>query len=104
MTQQTTITDYVLEKDDLAVGLTRPALVFGVTITTAFSHLMLAALSYIYTRSFMLLPIFIVSYFVSARFSVKEPRFLNIYYQKFTKAPPVLNAAFWGHCNSYSPE
>lgn len=96
--------DYVIEIDDLAVGLTRPPMIFGVSMTVAFVHLMIAALSYIYLRSLITLPIVGISFLVCAHLSIKEPRFLDIRFQQFTKTPPVLNSGFWGKCNSYSPE
>jgi len=96
--------EYKVEIDDLAVGLTRPPMVFGVALTVAFTNLMLAALSYIYIRSLSFLLLFILFHFVAAQLSVKEPRFLDLRLRQFMATPPVRNYVFWGKCNSYTPE
>jgi type IV secretion system protein VirB3 len=96
--------EYTIEVDDLALGLTRPSMVFGVTITVAFSNLMIAALSYIYTRSFYLIFLVAIFHLIATQLSVKEPRFLDLRFRQFTLTPPVLNYNFWGKCNSYAPE
>lgn len=93
-----------MEIDDLAIGLTRPPMIFGVTLTVAFSNLMLATLSYIYLRYLYLLPIFVLLHFIAVQLSVNEPRFLDLFFSYITKTPPVLNYVFWGKCNSYQPE
>lgn len=95
---------YTIEVDNLAVGLTRPPMVFGVMLEMAFFNLMICMLGYVITRSIWLIPFFGILHLIAVRISVKEPRFLNLFSLWLTKTPPVLNALFWGHCNSYSPE
>ncbi len=96
--------EYSLEVDDLAVGLTRPSMICGVMVKVAFSNLVLCALGYVYTRSIWVLPIFGLLHLVAVRLSIKEPRFLELWIKKLTQTPPVLNRAFWGGSNSYSPD
>lgn len=95
---------YNIELDDLAVGLTRPAMVFGVTLTVAFLNLVLCSLAYVYTQTLYVIPIFAILHLVAIRISMKEPRFLEIYMRWINRTPPLLNYRFWGNCNSYLPE
>lgn len=93
--------DYTIEVDDLALGLTRPAMVLGVMINVAFANLMLCALAYIYTRTIYVLPIIGLLHLAAMRLSIKEPRFLELWIKKFTLTPPVLNRLYWAGTNSY---
>lgn len=96
--------DYSIELDNLAVGLTRPAMVFGVTLTVAFLNLVLCSLAYVYTKTLYVVPLFAILHLIAVRISIKEPGFLEIYLRWINRTPPVLNYGFWGHCNSYLPE
>lgn len=96
--------EYEIEIDDLALGLTRPPMIFGVTVKVAFGNLVLCALGYIYTRSFYVVPLFGILHLVSVCLSIREPRFLELWLKKITKTPPILNHKFWGGTNSYSPD
>lgn len=95
---------YTIEIDNLAVGLTRPPMVFGVMLEVAFFNLMLCTLGYLHLHSIWVIPLFGVLHLIAVRLSIHEPHFLNLFLLWLTKTPPILNAAFWGYCNSYSPE
>ena len=96
--------DYQIEIDELAVGLTRPPMFFGVMMQVALVNIMLGTIGYIYLKTFYIIPFCALLHFIAMRLSIKEPRFLMQYYLYFAKTPPVLNIVFWGNCNSYFPE
>jgi type IV secretion system protein VirB3 len=94
--------DYKIEIDNLALGLTRPPMIFGVSLQVAVWNMIFAALAYVYLHSFYVLIFFGFIHLIAVRLSIKEPRFLELYIRRFSKTPPVLNNSFWGGCNSYS--
>ncbi len=96
--------EYQIEIDDLAVGLTRSPMFLGVMLQVAVINMLLCTLAYVYLKTLYVVPFFALLHLIAARFSIKEPRFLEIYYKWITKTPPVLNVLFWGKCNSYLPE
>jgi len=95
---------YTIEIDNLAVGLTRPPMVFGVMLEVAFFNLMLCTLGFLYLHTLWIIPFFGILHLIAVRISIYEPRFLILFFIWLTQTPPAFNARFWGHCNSYSPE
>lgn len=92
---------YTIELDDLALALTRPPMAFGVMLKVAMINLMLCAISYAITHSCYVLIIFGLFHLIAIKLSIKEPRFIEIYFFSFIKTPPNLNYLIWGKCNSY---
>jgi type IV secretion system protein VirB3 len=95
---------YTIELDDLALGLTRPPMAFGVMMKVAMFNLMLCFLAFIFSKSFYVIPLFGLLHLISVQLSIKEPRFIELHALKFIKTPPVLNYVVWGKCNSYRPD
>lgn len=93
-------TEYEIELDELAIGLTRPPMIWGVMLPVVVVNMLLCTLSYVYLKSFYVCPFFVAFHWIAMRFSIKEPRFLMLYFKYFQKTPPVLNTPYWG-CNSY---
>ncbi len=96
--------DYKIEIDDLALGLTRPPMIFGVSLQVAVWNMIFCALAYVYIHTFYVFPFFGLVHLIAVRLSIKEPRFLDLNIRRYSKTPPVLNARFWGGCNSYALE
>lgn len=100
----TEISEYQIEIDDLAVGLTRPPMFFGVKLQTAILNLMCCILSYVFFQTIWVVPIFGLLHLIAMRISIKEPRFIDLYISYLSYTPPLKNVIFWGKCNSYFPK
>lgn len=94
-------TPYQMEVDELAIGLTRPSLLMGVSIQLFFANILLCALVFIHTRSFLAIPLWLVLHVWMVRCSIKDPRFLTLWVMAFVMTPPVLNRWYWDKTNSY---
>lgn len=96
-------TEYSIEVDQLAVGLTRPPMLMGINIRLLFANMMFCALVFINVHTFFAIPLFIILHLLLLRFSVKDPKFLYLWTMAFIKTPPNLNYWYWGKANSYEP-
>ena len=92
-----------IEKDHLALGLTRSPMFMGTNIKTFFANVVLCTLICIDAHTFLGIPLFIFLHLLMVKFSIKEPDFLFIRAKTLIKTPPVLNRWYWGNANSYEP-
>lgn len=97
------VTNYQIEIDPLAVGLTRQPTFMGVNIRIFFSNVLLCSLICIDLHTIIGIPLFIILHCGLVRLSEKEPNFIFILSKSFFKTPPTLNSLFWGKVNSYEP-
>ena len=91
-----------LESDPLFLGLTRPAMAFGVTYTWFLVEAFVLVIYFINTSDFLGLfvatPILHgVGYFICA----KEPRFMDMLIIKSAKCMKCKNARFHGNTQSF---
>ena len=94
---------YEVEKDHLALGLTRSPMFMGVNIRLFFGNVVLCALICIIAHTFWGVPLFFLLHLIAVRLSIKEPDFFYLHIASFIKTPPMLNRWYWGKLNSYEP-
>ncbi|WP_333023650.1 type IV secretion system protein VirB3 [Wolbachia endosymbiont of Pentidionis agamae] len=90
-----------IQTDQLFKGLTRPAMILGVTFTFAIFNLLISVLTFIYSNDlrvlFFLGPGIHMLGFIA---SSKEPLFIEIFMIKLQKCSRCLNRFYHG-ANSY---
>ncbi|MEY3196738.1 MAG: hypothetical protein RLZZ59_104 [Pseudomonadota bacterium] len=89
-----------LGADPLFVGLTRPTMIFGVSIQFGMLNMIISVLAFIQTSSFRILPIAFLIHAVGYILCFKEPRFMELYINKFSRCNQCPNKMFYG-ANSY---
>lgn len=95
--------NYIIDKDILAIGLTRSPMFMGVNIRIFFGNLVMCTLICIDAQTWFGIPLFALLHLTLVRFSIKDPNFLFVLCKAFLKTPPVFNWRFWGGLNSYEP-
>lgn len=90
-----------LSVDPLFVGLTRPTLIFGVSIAYAMLNMMICTIWFINTSNFTIMPIGLIVHGIGYMACFKEPRFVELYINKFSKCNQCPNKSYYG-ANSYS--
>ncbi len=89
-----------LSTDPLFVGLTRPTLIFGVSIQFGLLNMLISVVAFIQTASFEILPLAFLIHGAGYIMCFKEPRFMEIYINKFQKTNQCSNRMYYGS-NSY---
>ncbi|WP_375327079.1 VirB3 family type IV secretion system protein [Candidatus Tisiphia endosymbiont of Nemotelus uliginosus] len=89
-----------LTSDPLFVGLTRPAMIFGVSIKFFALNLIIAMTLFIQSNSIMNLFVAFVIHLIGYIICFKEPRFVEIFLNKSSKCSQCPNKSFYG-ANSY---
>lgn len=92
-----------LERDALALGLTRPPLWMGIPVKIVFPLGFLSMWLFVLTKSLWVIPIAGCFYVITLFFSTKEPRFYEYAIRLFTKTPSLPSKAHWNKTNSYEP-
>lgn len=91
-----------LRSDPLFLGMTRPAMVFGVTFSSFLLNVMASTIAFLATadlRGFLLfLPVHGLAYLLCLR----DPRIFDLLAARAMRTPPTPNSAFWG-AKSYRP-
>ncbi len=90
-----------LEVDMLFLGLTRPAMIFGVSYMIVGMNFITCMFFYILSSSFKVIPIMLVLHLVAYLLSQKEPLFLQLFMVKQQKCNKCKNRFFHGMTNSY---
>ena len=94
-----------LSSDPLFVGLTRPSMIFGVSIQYAMLNLMVSVTIFIQESSVYIIFVAAVVHLIGYLLCFKEPRFmelyLNLYLNYAGKCNQCPNKSYWG-ANSYS--
>lgn len=91
-----------LSVDPLFVGLTRPPMIFGVTIEYAMLNFMISIILFIQDVNIYILFIALITHAVGYILCFKEPRFMNIYINYLNKCNQCPNRSFYC-ANSYKP-
>jgi type IV secretion system protein VirB3 len=89
-----------LQADPLFVGLTRPAMIFGVSIKFAALNMILSMSLFIQSNSIMNLAVAVVIHMIGYVICFKEPRFIELLLKKSSKCSQCPNKSFYG-ANSY---
>lgn len=90
-----------VKTDQLFKGLTRPALIFGVSYAYALLNLVITTLGFMYSESFMvLLVVGPVIHGIGYLASSKEPLFVELFLVKTGKCSKCKNKFYHG-TNSY---
>ncbi len=90
-----------LTSDPLFVGLTRPSMIFGVSIQYAMLNLMVAVTIFIQKSSVYIIFIAAVVHLIGYLLCFKEPRFMELYLNYAGKCNQCPNKSYYG-ANSYS--
>ena len=91
----------VLKTDPLFVGLTRPTMIFGVSITYAMLNIMICCMYFINTSDFSIVILAAFVHAIGYLACFKEPRFMELYIIKLNKCNQCPNQSYYG-ANSYS--
>jgi type IV secretion system protein VirB3 len=89
-----------VSSDPLFVGLTRPTMIFGVSVQFGMLNMMIFVLAFIQTSSFRIIPLAFLIHGIGYILCFKEPRFMEIYINKFDKCNQCSNRMYYGS-NSY---
>lgn len=89
-----------LQNDPLFVGLTRPTLIFGVSLQYAMLNMVVCGVYFIQTSSLYSIFIGIIVHIIGYVLCFKEPRFMELYMIKFGKFNQCPNSSYYG-ANSY---
>ena len=89
-----------LNKDPLFVGLTRPTLIFGVSLPFAILNMIGSITYFIQTSSIKVLFVAVTVHLVGYILCFKEPLFLELFINKSGKCNKCGNKGYYG-ANSY---
>jgi type IV secretion system protein VirB3 len=94
------MSEYTMVSDPLFVGLTRPNLIFGVSLKFAMLNMVASVIGFIQTNNFKIVLVAMVLHGIGYMLCLKEPRFLELYIMKFSKCNQCPNRTHYG-ANSY---
>jgi len=87
--------------DPLFIGLTRPSMIFGVSIQYAMLNLMVSVTIFIQKSSIYIIFIALIVHLIGYLLCFKEPKFMEIYMNYAGKCNQCSNKSYYGS-NSYS--
>ena len=90
-----------LSTDPLFVGLTRPTMIFGVSIQYAMLNLMISVTIFIQKASIYIIFIGAIVHLIGYLLCFKEPRFMELYLNYAGKCNQCSNKSYYG-ANSYN--
>lgn len=90
-----------VNSDPLFIGLTRPSMIFGVSIQYAMLNLMISVTFFIQRTSIYILFMASVVHLVGYILCFREPRFMELYLNYASKCNQCPNKSYYG-ANSYS--
>lgn len=90
-----------LASDPLFVGLTRPTMIFGVSIQFAMLNMMISVVAFIQYSSIYIVFVAGAVHLVGYILCFKEPRFMELYLNKAARCNQCPNRSYYGS-NSYS--
>ena len=91
-----------LQTDPLFLGLTRPAMLAGVTFTYFAFEMMVAMIGFVITSNFACFLLAGGLHGIGVYLCKKEPLMIEMFLTKFQKTPAVQNKQFHGGLNSYN--
>lgn len=90
-----------LATDPLFVGLTRPPMIFGVSIQYAMLNMLISLVIFIQDSSIYIILIAAIVHLFGYILCFKEPRFMELYINYSNKCNQCRNRSYYG-ANSYS--
>lgn len=90
-----------LRADPLFVGLTRPTMIFGVSIQYAMLNMMVSITIFIQKTTIYIVFIALIVHLIGYLLCFKEPRFMELYLNYSAKCNQCPNKSYYG-ANSYS--
>lgn len=90
-----------LESDPLFVGLTRPTMLFGVSLSYVMLNMMISIGVFIQKPGIMIVFVAGIVHLVGYILCFKEPKFMELYLNKASKCNQCPNKTFYG-ANSYN--
>jgi type IV secretion system protein VirB3 len=94
------MSEYKMSSDPLFVGLTRPNLIFGVSLKFAMLNMMISVVSFIQTSNIRIILVALLMHGIGYVLCFREPRFMELYITKFSKCNKCPNRQYYG-ANSY---
>ena len=91
-----------LKTDALFLGLTRPALIAGVTFAYFAAEGLVAILIFIMTSNFKIFLVAIGTHAFGMMLCKKEPLAIDMLLVRMQKTPSTMNKSFHGGLNSYN--
>lgn len=95
--------EYQIEIDSLALGMTRPTVYMGVEMKFFFANVVVGLLICIYSHSFFGVLFSIISYTIMRVVSQKDIHCFSVYATYYKHSMPLITYSFWGKTNSYEP-
>lgn len=92
----------VLGLDPLFLGLTRPALIAGVTYNFFALNFFVCTIGFVITSNFKVFLLAVLIHLFGMYISKKEPLAVEILMTRLQKCPNVRNKNFHGNLNSYN--
>lgn len=93
-----------LQSDPLFQGLTRPAMMLGVSYMFFVLNAIVCMVVFINMQSFLVVPLAVVIHFIGYLICLKEPRAIEMLLVKMKKGMRgAANRSFHGNTNSYDP-
>ena len=90
-----------LASDPLFVGLTRPPMIFGVSVQFGMLNMMISVMAFIQYSGLYIIFIAVLVHMIGYILCFKEPRFMEIYLSRAAHFNQCPNKSFYG-ANSYS--
>jgi type IV secretory pathway VirB3-like protein len=104
--------NYEIEIDSLAVGLTKPAMQFGVPMAAFYGNVMIYFLGWALSQNFvsdkiaitaLFILLFVMTYIVMVWITFKDAHGLGIAWLNLKSFRKHINYKLWGNTDSYSP-
>jgi len=88
--------------DPVFLGMTRPAMAFGVTYSSFVLNVVVSALVFLFLSDLRGLLVFLPIHAVSVLLCLRDPRIFDLLAVRVLETPPTSNASFFGGA-SYAP-
>jgi type IV secretion system protein VirB3 len=88
--------------DPLFLGMTRPALAWGVPFGAVVANAMVTTIAFLATSDLRMLGVFVPVHALAYLVCLRDPRIFELLRVRAMKTPPLPNARFW-RCQSYMP-
>ncbi len=89
-----------ISTDPLFIGLTRPSMIFGVSVEYAMLNIMASITVFIQKASIYILLVAAIVHLIGYLLCFQEPKFMQLYMNYFAKCNQCSNKSYYG-ANSY---
>lgn len=91
-----------LRTDPLFLGMTRPAMAFGVPFGAFVLNVMASTIGFLATADLRAFLLFVPVHGLAVLLCLRDPRIFDLLAVRAMRTPPTRNSAFWG-AKSYRP-